>query len=79
MAISEFCWAFHMKMSFICHFHNNCLALRLALKQRHKGTALSEIPNFLFFFFIISILSYRTTLVLTIPKTPFVPHSTVVR
>ena len=40
------CETFHMKMSSACsfifmqisHFHKNGFALRLALKQRHKGT-----------------------------------------
>ena len=40
------CERFHMKMSSACwfifiqisHFHENGFALRLALKQRHKGT-----------------------------------------
>ena len=40
------CEIFHMKMSSACsfiliqisQFHNNGFALRLALKQRHKGT-----------------------------------------
>ena len=52
------CETFHMKMSSACSFlfmqirvifHKNGFALRLALKQRHKGTRKSPIPCLIYF------------------------------
>ena len=41
---NEFCMQFHFHAS-QSHFHENLFALRLALKQRHKGTRKWHFPN----------------------------------
>ena len=54
---NEFCMQFHFHAN-ESHFHKNGFALRIALKQRHKGTRKWPINNMLLSVGILSDYTY---------------------